>query len=110
VRLFSTLIPVIMFVANLATVTILAMGAICCCRNHDTREFCSFQQLSYTADISDNDDWLHEQHHCVGFSSYARINEVLDAPATVESGTIDTNIKGDIEVKMFHFPLERSLS
>jgi ATP-binding cassette subfamily B protein len=32
-------------------------------------------------------------------ASYARINEVQDAPATVESGTIDTNIKGDIEVK-----------
>jgi ATP-binding cassette subfamily B protein len=32
-------------------------------------------------------------------ASYARINEVLDAPATDESGTVDTNIKGDIEVK-----------
>jgi ATP-binding cassette subfamily B protein len=32
-------------------------------------------------------------------ASYTRINEVLDAPATDESGTVDTNIKGDIEVK-----------
>jgi ATP-binding cassette subfamily B protein len=32
-------------------------------------------------------------------ASYSRINEVLDAPVTDESGIVDTNIKGDIEVK-----------
>ena len=39
----------------------------CCCRNYVARKFCSFQQLSYAADISDSYDRFYEQYHCSGF-------------------------------------------
>jgi ATP-binding cassette subfamily B protein len=100
VRLFSTLIPVIMFVANLATVTILAMGGHFVVAGTMTLgNFAAFNSYLILLIFPIMMIGFMSNIIASASASYARINEVLDAPATVESGTVDTNIKGDIEVK-----------
>jgi ATP-binding cassette subfamily B protein len=100
VRLFSTLIPVIMFVANLATVTILAMGGHFVVAGTMTLgNFAAFNSYLILLIFPIMMIGFMSNIIASASASYARINEVQDAPATVESGTIDTNIKGDIEVK-----------
>lgn len=100
VRLFSTLIPVIMFVANLATVTILAMGGHFVVAGTMTLgNFAAFNSYLILLIFPIMMIGFMSNIIASASASYARINEVLDAPATDESGTVDTNIKGDIEVK-----------
>jgi ATP-binding cassette, subfamily B, bacterial len=100
VRLFSTLIPVIMFVANLATVTILAMGGHFVVAGTMTLgNFAAFNSYLILLIFPIMMIGFMSNIIASASASYARINEVLDAPATDESGTVDTNIEGDIEVK-----------
>ena len=100
VRLFSTLIPVIMFVANLATVTILAMGGHFVVAGTMTLgNFAAFNSYLILLIFPIMMIGFMSNIIASASASYARINDVLDAPTTYESGTIDTNIKGDIEVK-----------
>lgn len=100
VRLFSTLIPVIMFVANLATVTILAMGGHFVVAGTMTLgNFAAFNSYLILLIFPIMMIGFMSNIIASASASYARINEVLDAPATDESGTVDTNIQGDIEVK-----------
>jgi ATP-binding cassette subfamily B protein len=100
VRLFSTLIPVIMFVANLATVTILAMGGHFVVAGTMTLgNFAAFNSYLILLIFPIMMIGFMSNIIASASASYTRINEVLDAPATDESGTVDTNIKGDIEVK-----------
>jgi ATP-binding cassette, subfamily B, bacterial len=100
VRLFSTLIPVIMFVANLAIVTILALGGHFVVAGTMTLgNFAAFNSYLILLIFPIMMIGFMSNIIASASASYARINEVLDAPATYESGTIDTNIKGDIEVK-----------
>lgn len=104
VRLFSTLIPVIMFVANLATVTILAMGGHFVVAGTMTLgNFAAFNSYLILLIFPIMMIGFMSNIIASASASYARINEVLDAPATDESGTVDTNIKGDIEVKNISF-------
>lgn len=100
VRLFSTLIPVIMFVANLATVTILAMGGHFVVAGTMTLgNFAAFNSYLILLIFPIMMIGFMSNIIASASASYARINEVLDAPATDESGTVETNITGDIEVK-----------
>jgi ABC-type multidrug transport system, ATPase and permease components len=100
VRLFSTLIPVIMFVANLATVTILAMGGHFVVAGTMTLgNFAAFNSYLILLIFPIMMIGFMSNIIASASASYTRINEVLDAPATDESGTVETNIKGDIEVK-----------
>jgi ATP-binding cassette subfamily B protein len=100
VRLFSTLIPVIMFVANLATVTILAMGGHFVVAGTMTLgNFTAFNSYLILLIFPIMMIGFMSNIIASASASYTRINEVLDAPATDESGTVDTNITGDIEVK-----------
>ena len=100
VRLFSTLIPVIMFVANLATVTILAMGGHFVVAGTMTLgNFAAFNSYLILLIFPIMMIGFMSNIIASASASYVRINEVLDAPATDESGTVDTNIQGDIEVK-----------
>jgi len=99
-RLFATLIPVIMFVSNLAVVTILALGGhYVISGTMSLGNFAAFN--SYIA-------LLIFPILMIGFmsniiaqatASFARINEVFDATVTPETGTIDSNINGDILLK-----------
>ncbi len=98
--LFATLIPVIMFVSNLAIVTILALGGhFVVLGTLSLGSFAAFN--SYLA-------LLIFPILMIGFmsniiaqasASYRRIFEVLDAPETCETGSITGNIMGNIELK-----------
>jgi ATP-binding cassette, subfamily B, bacterial len=100
VRLFSTLIPVIMFVANLATVTILAMGGHFVVAGTMTLgNFAAFNSYLILLIFPIMMIGFMSNIIASASASYTRINDVLDAPAINESGTVVTNIKGDIEVK-----------
>jgi len=89
-----------MFVANLATVTILAMGGHFVVAGTMTLgNFAAFNSYLILLIFPIMMIGFMSNIIASASASYARINEVQDAPATVESGTIDTNIKGDIEVK-----------
>ena len=67
-RLFATLIPVIMFVSNLAVVTILALGGhFVVAGTMSLGNFAAFNSYLVAADLSDPYDRLYEQYHCTGF-------------------------------------------
>jgi ATP-binding cassette subfamily B protein len=89
-----------MFVANLATVTILAMGGHFVVAGTMTLgNFAAFNSYLILLIFPIMMIGFMSNIIASASASYTRINEVLDAPATDESGTVDTNIKGDIEVK-----------
>jgi len=97
--LFATLIPVIMFVSNMAMVTILALGGHFVVLGTMTLgSFAAFN--SYLA-------LLIFPILMIGFmsniiaqasASYQRVYEVLDAPETRETGTLTGNIQGNIRL------------
>ena len=97
--LFATLIPVIMFVSNMAMVTILALGGHFVVLGTMTLgSFAAFN--SYLA-------LLIFPILMIGFmsniiaqasASYQRVYEVLDAPETRETSTLTGNIQGNIRL------------
>ncbi len=100
VALFATLIPVITFVANLATLTILALGG----------HFVISGQLSMGDFAAFNSyvTLLIFPIIVIGFmsnliaqatASYDRIEKVLSAPETKDTGTIEKPLNGKIEMK-----------
>jgi ATP-binding cassette subfamily B protein len=99
-RLFATLIPVIIFSTNLATLMILVLGGRFVIQGSMTLgEFTAFN--SYLA-------ILIFPVIVIGFmsnvmaqasASYARISTVLDAPRKPEGGTLITALRGDIAVR-----------
>ncbi|MDO6431759.1 ABC transporter ATP-binding protein [Flavitalea sp. BT771] len=99
-RLFASLIPVIIFTANMATLSILALGGhFVITGSMSLGDFSAFN--NYLA-------MLIFPILIIGFmsnviaqaqASYARINGVLNAPDPVETGTLKTALKGEINVK-----------
>ncbi len=100
VSLFATLIPVITFVANLATLTILALGGHFVISGRlSMGDFAAFN--SYVT-------ILIFPILVIGFmsnliaqatASYERIDKVLKAPETADTGVIDMPLVGKIEMK-----------
>ncbi len=100
VSLFATLIPVITFVANLATLTILALGGHFVISGRlSMGDFAAFN--SYVT-------ILIFPILVIGFmsnliaqatASYERIDKVLKAPETADTGVIDIPLVGKIEMK-----------
>ena len=99
-RLFASLIPVIIFCTNLATLMILTLGGRFVILGSMTLgDFTAFN--SYLA-------ILIFPVIVIGFmsnvmaqasASYGRISMVLDAPARPPAGTMDIALRGDIEVR-----------
>lgn len=99
-RLFAGLIPVIVFTANMAGLTILLLGGhYVITGNMSLGNFAAFN--SYLA-------LLIFPILVIGFmsnviaqatASYQRIETVLNAPEPVEEGTIKTSLQGDIQLK-----------
>ncbi|MFD2933209.1 ABC transporter ATP-binding protein [Spirosoma flavum] len=99
-RLFAGLIPVISFTANMAALTILVLGGhFVITGSMSLGDFAAFN--SYLA-------LLIFPIIIIGFmsnviaqasASYERVNEVLQAPETTNTGTIDVTLTGDIEIK-----------
>ena len=99
-RLFASLIPIVMFIANLAVLTILALGG----------KFVIDGQMSvgslsaFTSYVG----MLIFPIIMIGFmssiigrasASYARVSEILTRPEVKHTGALVQNIQGDIEVK-----------
>jgi ATP-binding cassette subfamily B protein len=100
IRLFSGLIPVITFTANVATLTILALGGHFVIANTmslgDFAAFNSYLMLLIFPIL------------VIGFmsniiaqatASYERITAVIESPDPPETGTITTPLHGDVELK-----------
>jgi ATP-binding cassette subfamily B protein len=99
-RLFATLIPVIMFVANLAVVTILALGGhFVVAGTMSLGNFAAFNSYLLMLIFPILMIGFMSNIIAQASASYVRINDVLEAPESYESGTTDSNIKGDIKVK-----------
>ncbi|MHA4809152.1 ABC transporter ATP-binding protein [Flavitalea flava] len=99
-RLFAMLIPVITFTANMAALSILVMGGHFVINGSmSLGNFAAF--TSYLS-------MLIFPILVIGFmsnviaqatASYQRVNEILQAPDTADTGTIREDLKGAIEVK-----------
>ena len=99
-RMFATLIPVIMFVANMAVVTILALGGhFVVAGSMSLGNFAAFN--SYLLMLIFPIIMIGFMSNVIAqaTASYTRINDILEAPETNEAGTIDSDIKGNIELK-----------
>jgi ATP-binding cassette subfamily B protein len=99
-RLFATLIPVIMFVSNMAVVTILALGGhFVIAGTMSLGNFAAFNSYILLLIFPILMIGFMSNIIASASASYGRINVVLDAPPTEQEGTIDSNIKGDIVLK-----------
>jgi ATP-binding cassette subfamily B protein len=105
-RLFATLIPVIMFVSNMAVVTILALGGhFVVAGTMSLGNFAAFNSYLLLLIFPILMIGFMSNIIAQATASYGRINEVLEAPPEAKAGTIDSNIKGDIvlrDVSLFY--------
>ncbi len=100
VSLFAILIPAITFVANLATLTILALGGhFVIGGNLSLGEFAAFN--SYVTILIFPIIMIGFMSSIIAqaSASYARIDKILKAPETADHGTISTPLEGNIEVR-----------
>jgi len=98
--LFATLIPVVTFIANLAVLTILALGGHFVINGSlSLGEFAAFN--SYVSILIFPIIMIGFMSNVIAqaSASYARIDEVLKAPETADKGTEKASLKGDIELK-----------
>jgi ATP-binding cassette subfamily B protein len=99
-RLFATLIPVIMFVSNMAIVTILALGGhFVVAGTMSLGNFAAFNSYLLLLIFPILMIGFMSNIIAQASASYSRINDVLEAKVEDKSGTIDSKIKGDIVLK-----------
>jgi ATP-binding cassette, subfamily B, bacterial len=105
-RLFATLIPVIMFVSNMAVVTILALGGhFVIVGSMSLGNFAAFNSYLMLLIFPILMIGFMSNIIAQASASYSRINDVLEAPVTEEAGTITSRIRGDIrldDVSLFY--------
>jgi len=99
-RLFATLIPIVVFVSNMASLVILALGGhFVITGKMSLGDFAAFSSYLVI---------LIFPIMVIGFISnfiaqasvaYGRICEVLDAPETRDTGSVNTPLKGNIEIQ-----------
>ena len=97
VRLFSVLIPVVMFVSNLAVVTILALGGhFVVAGTLSLGNFAAFN--SYLTMLIFPIIMIGFMSNIIASAtaSYGRIQKVLDEPPPRAPGTIESDIRGNI--------------
>ncbi len=97
--LFATLIPIITFVANLATLSVLALGGHFVIQGSMTLgEFAAFN--SYISILIFPIITIGFMSNVIARSSasFLRIDRVLKAKETAETGTLDETLRGNIEL------------
>lgn len=100
VRLFSTLIPVIMFVSNLAVVTILALGGhYVVMGTLSLGNFAAFNSYLIMLIFPIMMIGFMSNVIASASASYGRIQVVLNAPPREEPGLIESDLKGDMVLK-----------
>ena len=100
VKLFSVLIPVIVFVSNMAAVAILAMGGhYVVAGSLSLGNFAAFN--SYLVMLIFPVMMIGFMSNIIASAtaSYGRIKKVMDEPPPKETGTISNNLRGDILVR-----------
>jgi ATP-binding cassette subfamily B protein len=99
-RLFSTLIPVIMFVSNMAVVTILALGGhFVVMGTMSLGNFAAFNSYLLLLIFPILMIGFMSNIIAMASASYQRINVILYAPDIEETGITKKEIRGDIDVK-----------
>jgi ATP-binding cassette, subfamily B, bacterial len=99
-RMFATLIPVIMFVANMAVVIILALGGhFVVVGKMSLGNFAAFNSYLLMLIFPIIIIGFMSNVIAQATASFTRINDVLEAPESNEAGPIDSDIKGNIELK-----------
>jgi ATP-binding cassette, subfamily B, bacterial len=99
-KLFATLIPSIMFVSNMALVTILALGGhFVVIGNISLGNFAAFNSYLMLLIFPVLMIGFMSAIIAQATASYNRISEVLKTPDIVEAGTIQAKLRGDIELK-----------
>jgi ATP-binding cassette, subfamily B, bacterial len=99
-NLFATLIPIITFTANIAGLTILALGGHFVLTGSMTLgDFAAFN--SYLAILIFPIIVIGFMSNIIvhASASYERIVQVLEAPETNETGTLEATLRGDIDLK-----------
>ncbi|MDP4224482.1 MAG: ABC transporter ATP-binding protein [Bacteroidota bacterium] len=100
VRLFSVLIPIIMFVSNLAVVTILALGGhFVVIGSLTLGNFAAFNSYLIMLIFPVMMIGFMSNIIAAATASYGRVKKVLDEPPPEEPGTIRSDIRGDIVLK-----------
>jgi ATP-binding cassette subfamily B protein len=100
VRLFSLLVPIIMFVSNLAIVTILALGGHFVVLGSLTLgNFAAFNSYLIMLIFPVMMIGFMSNIIASATASYERIILVLKEPKPKEPGTVDSDIKGEIKVE-----------
>ncbi len=106
-RLFSGLIPVVVFLSNIATLIILALGGHFVISGQlSLGDFTAFN--SYIALLIFPILIIGFMSNVIGraAASYARIENVLNAPEPIASGTLDTALSGKIEARGLSLALD----
>jgi ATP-binding cassette subfamily B protein len=99
-RMFATLIPVIMFVSNMAVVTILALGGhFVIAGTMSLGNFAAFNSYLLLLIFPILMIGFMSNIIAQASASYSRINDVLEAPQDDEGGTIASTIRGDIRLR-----------
>jgi ATP-binding cassette subfamily B protein len=100
VRLFSLLIPIIMYTSNLAVVTILALGGHFVVAGSLTLgNFAAFNSYLIMLIFPVMMIGFMSNIIASAAASYGRIRQILDAPPPEEPGSITSDIKGEIILK-----------
>jgi ATP-binding cassette subfamily B protein len=95
--LFATLIPVIMFVSNMAVVTILALGGhYVVVGTMSLGDFAAFNSYLLLLIFPILMIGFMSNIIAQASASYQRVYDILEAPETKDTGTINGSIKGDI--------------
>jgi ATP-binding cassette subfamily B protein len=99
-KLFAVLIPIVMFVANLAIVMILAVGGHFVVIGDMTMgNFAAFNSYVFMLIFPILMIGFMSNIIAHASASYARVDEVLKAPEVIHKGHIDREISGNIEIK-----------
>ncbi len=106
-RLFATLIPVIMFVSNLAIVTILALGGhFVVAGTMSLGNFAAFNSYLFLLIFPILMIGFMSNIIAQASASYQRVYDVLDSPEVIDTGTVSSAISGDIQIKDVSLALE----
>jgi ATP-binding cassette subfamily B protein len=99
-RLFAGLIPVITFTANMAGLTILALGGhFVINKSMSLGDFAAFNSYLVLLIFPILIIGFMSNVIAQATASYERISSVIDSPEPPKTGTITDNLRGDIELK-----------
>jgi ATP-binding cassette subfamily B protein len=98
--LFATLIPIVVFVGNLAALTILALGGhFVITGAMSLGDFAAFNSYLVILIFPIMVMGFISNFITQASVSYGRIHEILNAPDTRDTGTVDSPLKGNLEMQ-----------